>query len=811
MFLHKSILRISSIILLFYCHNPNLFGEQDNTFTSFLRYADSVLAKMPETPSKVDSLIEFASFVDKGNPKQGIAYATQALAMARKLKYRKGEAIALAELGGAMIFNSQINEAALAFLDSALSIAHSLQDSFTLGFAYRKKGNYFFYQGSSADSTKSYFEKSYLYFEGVDDKEWSSSVKNFATISMNLGDYKTAYSLLSGIKPFLEKEKDYATLGTTYNDLATLAYYEGNFDLAIHLCDSARILAETHSLASVMAKTLMVKGTVHMEQGMYRQSMEALLASRDYYLQAGDERGYIQTCNILSELNGTFGYSKEQIKYIQEGIAMAQKVKFEKQAGLGHHFLSLAFLKQSQIDSALFYAVQASHLLKNDTSDRAYFIESTLLEAKIHLKRNNFEYAATKCREIEPFLADFGNLEDKVSYHQILGNIQLGQNLPNIALVNLENAYQLSQEAGINLRVEVMTDLSKAYASVGKYYAAYTLHDLAATLKDSILNHQNAQALSQMQTLYETEKKDRELHEKNETIYKKEKTISRMIAIGSSVGAALLLALVLVLLNRNMLKEKANRQLAASKKEVEEINVQLKEYNGVLEQFAFIAVHDLKEPLRSINGFSTLIQQKYINKLLDQNANKYLDYIIKGSIRLNEYINDLYNYMRTYREGGLEKELVDTELVIQDILEEKQEEMVEIGASLEIKGPLPNIMGSGSLVKQIFKNLIGNSIKFRGAAPLKIEISGEKRGDKYVFKVQDNGIGIAKEHHGKIFEIFKKLENKSKNAGSGMGLAICKKIVQQYGGEIWVESEPNQGCSFYFTIKSEEAAPVEFV
>jgi len=239
-------------------------------------------------------------------------------------------------------------------------------------------------------------------------------------------------------------------------------------------------------------------------------------------------------------------------------------------------------------------------------------------------------------------------------------------------------------------------------------------------------------------------------------------------------------------------------QLAQANKDLERKNIEL-------EQFAYIASHDLQEPLRTTSSFVGLLQKQYHGKL-DEKADKYLTYILESSGRMRVLIKNLLDYSQIGNKKELEQ--VDCNKMLHNVLADLGIAINEAGADIK-SDSLPVINGYATELKQLFQNLITNAIKFKkeGASP-EINISVHKNGSYWQFAFKDNGIGIEEKYNEKIFVIFQRLHSRTEYEGSGIGLSHCKKIVELHKGRIWVESTPGSGSTFSFTIKENNKSHV---
>jgi PAS domain S-box-containing protein len=223
--------------------------------------------------------------------------------------------------------------------------------------------------------------------------------------------------------------------------------------------------------------------------------------------------------------------------------------------------------------------------------------------------------------------------------------------------------------------------------------------------------------------------------------------------------------------------------------------------NADLKQFAYSVSHDLREPLRSIAGFVKLLEKRYTGQL-DEKADEFIGYIIDGVKKMERLIHDILEYSQVDAKG---KDFwpVNCSIAVEEAVNNLRSAIEESGVELTYD-LLPTLIADSSQLSRLFQNLISNAIKFRGNEPLKIHISAQQKGDEWIFSVRDNGIGIDPQFFERIFVIFQRLHTKEEYKGTGIGLAICKKIVERHGGRIWVESAPGAGSIFQFTLPSKE-------
>jgi signal transduction histidine kinase len=277
--------------------------------------------------------------------------------------------------------------------------------------------------------------------------------------------------------------------------------------------------------------------------------------------------------------------------------------------------------------------------------------------------------------------------------------------------------------------------------------------------------------------------------------------------IGSSTDRITILGYVIVGVAASFLLdlqrktlEKVRREVSrrqATERELLITNSALARSNEDLERFAFAASHDLQEPLRMVTAYSRLLAQRYSDQLNDD-ARVLIDNIVDSATRMRELIADLLAYTQVGSEPQRPGEVADLNKILEHVKANLTASIAETGASITA-GQLPILQGHAVHFTSLFQNLISNAIKYRGEDPPCIRISAQQKSNEWQFAVVDNGIGIDPEYHDQIFEVFKRLHSRA-IPGTGLGLATCKRIVESYGGRIWVESRAGQGSTFFFVL-----------
>jgi len=240
-----------------------------------------------------------------------------------------------------------------------------------------------------------------------------------------------------------------------------------------------------------------------------------------------------------------------------------------------------------------------------------------------------------------------------------------------------------------------------------------------------------------------------------------------------------------------------------SRKQLEQQARELARSNAELEQFAYVASHDLQEPLRKVASFCQALQTRYHGQL-DERADQYIDFAVDGAKRMQKLINDLLAFSRVGR-GEHERRPVELSSALAGAESALEDALHDADARITA-GTLPAVMGDATLLCSVFQNLIANALKFRGPEPPQVRIAAERNGGDWLISCEDNGIGIDAEYAERIFLIFQRLHTREAYAGSGIGLALCRKIVEYHGGHIWLDTHYTHGARFCFTLPAAEEA-----
>ena len=617
------------------------------------------------------------------------------------------------------------------------------------------------------------------------------------------------------------------------NELA-YAYRRTDPNQVLSLARTANQLSREAGYRSGMATSFKIIGIAYFKLGRpadstifyYQKAITEAEAIDDHYTQAACNNNIGLVKNTAKDYYEAITYFYRCIRLIDSLEPTAHSLKILALANVAHtHFeldeydkaiekyeaaLNLAEAEDLPLLRGMYLDNYARTFIAKGQYDRA---EEILLEA-ISVQKNADDYQSTGQSYVElselykelnrlPEAIDAANnalaISEKHQFHYMRCNaLMLLATIMNrqenwqegirYGLLTLDAARSSNN---IIHELSACRALSTAYEALGNYQEALNYQKTYTALFDSTTYAEKRAMATDIQSKYQLEKIEDEI-----TILNQQQQVQRtrfQLVVGLFTSAALLVILLIYLFWQ---RGKDHRIIQAK-------NQQLKDYIDYslqLENFAHIASHDLRTPIRTIVSFSQLLKRRLGSKL-DEASAEYLDYIIQGTKEMKNLIEDLLAYSKLNKEQ-LNKEQVSVQKLLQSLL-------MSIGPAIAEQRAKVNYNGLEGLyvyadeikLRQLLQNLILNGIKFRHSTrdPV-IDISLRKQEQRWLFCVSDNGIGIEKEYQEKIFLIFKRLNNREEFDGSGIGLAICKRIVELHGGEIWVESQAGAGSTFFFTI-----------
>ena len=312
----------------------------------------------------------------------------------------------------------------------------------------------------------------------------------------------------------------------------------------------------------------------------------------------------------------------------------------------------------------------------------------------------------------------------------------------------------------------------------------------ANALSDSIFNIEKARSVAGLELKFNSEKRENELN----SLKARENRLFLILSMGVFLMIVLFLGYTIQLRGRNY------RSLKMKNEEIQNQYKRLEESNEILSQFAYVVAHDLKEPLRSIGSYIGLIQMKH-GKELPESAKEYMQFVNAGVKRMYSLLTDLLDFSQVVsQQPGAE--VIRPEEVLEDVKANLHNAIQSKNARIEYSENLPSICMNRLHLLQLFQNLIGNALKFTTHMPV-VRIEGKEENGQILLTIEDNGIGIKKDFSSKVFVLFQQLNKKGQFEGTGIGLTICKNIVEKYNGRIWFDSEENKGTKFYISIPAQ--------
>jgi len=661
-------------------------------------------------------------------------------------------------LGFANAYSFKDLNTALALIDLAMQKAQSHHDNREIFDIQRDKG--FIYEDNNQFSNALLaYQQAYKTTELIGDSAKLVIATDLGIISRKLGNYRAAYD-----------------------------YYDKNLAIAKRLNNNTAIRESYHGMAFLLK-----------EVGVYDKAIDLFIQSLD--IAAKQEDVFNMSIAHL-EIADTYFHAKEftlALKHIEEAYRLSseQKRKYpldDKYPGEIASFLNKygeILSAKGDFSAALQKYEEALQIFQN-LGFKFRIANSLLNIANVYLQEKRYDLAEAQFKECLKYDSSFQN-RDYATLYSSLGDLYSKQGKK----IDADKAYRKSLATATKYDFK---DISQK-CSYQLFLLAFDRHDnthalnylnVSNALNDSLFNEQKTKRIAEMELKFDTEKHENEIlalkhHESN------------LLMNGAIAGFTLILGFLAYIIRMRGISYKA---LQLKTKEIEVQYRRLEESNEILSQFAYVAAHDLKEPLRSIGSYIGLIQMKYAKDMPDD-AKKYMTFVNAGVKRMYLLLTDLLDFSQVItQEAGTD--IVHPDEVLEDVKNNLRSAIDSRNAVIEYSSDMPSIQINRIHLLQLFQNLIGNALKFSQENPL-VQITIKEENGQALLTVKDNGIGIKKEYSSKIFVLFQQLNKKEQFEGTGIGLTICKNIVEKYNGKIWFDSEENIGTTFFISIPKQAA------
>lgn len=592
--------------------------------------------------------------------------------------------------------------------------------------------------------------------------EWAIINKKLANYDVTMIYYQYALNIAN-------KVNDLEMVEFVYSGLGTLNCALSEFDKSIEFHLLSKEVAEKRQNTEGVISAYVNISTVYIKSKNYQLAYNALKKGFDLALEIKDSM---------------------RIAYILNAYGKAVKVEKKYSESISYHLNALKYCKEIH--------------------DKAMIAQTLGFLADVYTQMglyNNAENTFKKCFTYKNYF-DF---YEQPNLYLSLGSFYAKTKRPVEAKRALSESLTLASNRGfIDLVQKTHRGLVDVYQQLGQSKQALKHMRIAKIYSDSVFNTEKIQRLAEAQYKFETNKEIKESEAEHKlNMAKSEKEIQelnltqkRIILILSSILLVGVLVFAFFYIEQ---KNKNSQTLSQKNIEIISRNNRLEKSNEILQQFAYASAHDLKEPLRSISGFVSIINKRY-TQLLPPESAEYMNFVIGGVKRMETLIAALLEYSTLASDEEDVKASTPIKQVLKDVKANLNSVVLDKNAVIEISGYLPMLKISQVHLTQLFQNLIGNAIKFCDMNPL-IQVTGKVDNEHVIFKIKDNGIGMKKEYSDKAFLLFQRLSSATKYEGTGIGLAICKQIVDKYEGSIRFDSVENEGTTFIvsFPVKLIEA------
>ncbi len=611
-------------------------------------------------------------------------------------------------------------------------------------------------------------------------------------------NYDSLESHCNSALNYFKNNKRYERLAWAYNHAGVVVDVKGEREKSKEYFEKGIAIFDSLKHQKGLAYCLNDLGVTYGIEGSSNEALEYFYQSLNIFEETNDELGKLRTFTCLGFFYRRQKKYKKAKEYFENAVAIAEKknekywyamavnglvksLRTEKQFEKAMHFNDqlIAVSQSLHSDYLLFYAYQNESLLFQDVKDFAGTKKAALKVLNLLLKQKRGQGKIKIINTLAKACINLNQFEEAEDY---LNEVE-----------NAEIATQYELLKSYKLRVQF-------YEKQNNFKDAFAYQRKYLELKKVLDKNKRQIAVANVEASYELGKKQAKidlLHEENETKSKILHHRNQLLFVVILLGGILLGVVYRNYFFKKRLNKVLEKKIELRTGDLLLANKKLEKSNEELKRFAYIASHDLKEPLRNISGFLHLIERRKEN-LTEETATEYLTLAKSNAIQMHELIEDVLNYSQL-NDSKEETQKTNLNFIIDQIVSTKKEELDQQKAKV-IYNQLPSLNVLTSDMTRLFQNLIENGLKYNTSSAPTIEIESVENQNEFCLFIKDNGIGIEKDYYSKIFEMFSRLHTRNVYKGSGIGLASCKKIVEKYGGEIHVQSKINKGTTFIVTF-----------
>jgi signal transduction histidine kinase len=590
-------------------------------------------------------------------------------------------------------------------------------------------------------------------------------------------------------------------LSTVYNDLAIVNRKVSNYRASYAYYDKTKYHATRINDTQMIASSFHGLGHLYKEVGIFDGAIDNYLQSLVLSEKLNNVIDIIVSHNDISDAYLRAKETETALQHSEKAYRLAQNYykthpKEEdavmQLASVINNYGDILIARKDYVQAHSKY--EEALAIYKDLGYKLYIARCLMSIANAYVLQNDFKSAEIKFKECLKYEKLFLNPDLAELYYKI-GTFDIQRKRPELAEQAFKKSLDISNKHNIKeFAQKVNYQMFLLYLNKHENERALKHLEFANALNDSLYNTEKTRRTAEIEFKFDIEKKENELQSFKLRAQESDLKGNRLMLMASII----LFAMIVIFLVYSIHTRGKNLKIMQQKNEEVELQYRkLEESNEILSQFAYAAAHDLKEPLRSIGSYIGLIQMKH-GKNLPEDAKEYMTFVNNGVKRMYSLLTDLLDFSQVIAQQPGSDEVHPNDILI-DVEDNLRSAIEAKNAQIVYQSNLPSVKMNRLHLTQLLQNLIGNALKFTDKAPV-VKVNAKEENGNIILTIEDNGIGIKKDYSSKVFVLFQQLNKKGQFEGTGIGLTICKNIVEKYNGKIWFDSEENVGTKFYISL-----------